>query len=158
MRNVYRALSVLCVISLLGACATGPKYSEIKSGIPGLKPTEGRIFVYRNTSMLVGGALQPVVFLNGLKVGVSSPGGFFFVDRAPGPMEVSASTEVEKRLTFDLAPGDVRYVHIYIGMGLFVGRAIPELVDEAVALKDMEGLSYTGSQLMPSSSPEAATK
>src|SRR6266481_3990502 len=106
MRNVYRALSVLCVISLLGACATGPKYSEIKSGIPGLKPTEGRIFVYRNTSMLVGGALQPVVFLNGLKVGVSSPGGFFFVDRAPGPMEVSASTEVEKRLTFDLAAGD----------------------------------------------------
>jgi hypothetical protein len=132
---------------IAGSLRERAKYSEVKGGIPGLKPTEGRIFFYRNTSMLVGGALQPSVRLNGATVGGAIPGGFFFLDRSPGPMEVSLSTEVERKLTFDLKAGDVRYVHMYVGMGLLVGRLYPELVDASVGQKDIEGLSYIGDPL-----------
>jgi hypothetical protein len=132
------------VALLLGACATGPKYAEVKGGIPGLSPSQGRIYFYRNVSMLIGGALQPSVLLNGTKVGDATPGGFFFVDRDPGPMEVSLSTEVERKASFALEAGQTRYVHMYVGIGVLVGRLYPELVDEAVALKDIEGLSFTG--------------
>ena len=86
MRNLVRLASVLCAVALVAACATGPKSAEMKGGIPGLDPAKGRIFFYRNSSMLIGGGLQPTILLNGTKVGDSIPGGFYFVDRSPSPM------------------------------------------------------------------------
>jgi hypothetical protein len=50
-------------------------------------------------------------------------------------------------VTFDLKAGDVRYVHMYVGMGLLVGRLHSELVDASVGQKDIEGLSYIGDPL-----------
>ena len=41
----------------------------------------------------------------------------------------------------------MRYVHMYVGVGLLVGRVYPELVDAEVAEKDIKSLSYTGDQL-----------
>ena len=86
---------------LLSACATGPKLAEIKSNIPLLSSDKGRIYFYRSSSM-VGSAIQPSILLNGKVVGTSKPGGFFFVDEIPGPIEVATTTEVEKKLTFTL--------------------------------------------------------
>ena len=54
-----------------------------RSDFPDLAPGLGRIFFYRSNS--AGGAIaQPKIFLNEEVVGVSRPGGFFFVDRPPG--------------------------------------------------------------------------
>ncbi len=92
MMKKCRYILVACMLALLGACASGPKYNEVQSAIPTIPADQGRIYVYRSASML-GGAIQPSVMLNGEKVGDSKPGGFFFVDRAPGNFEVLTSSE-----------------------------------------------------------------
>ncbi|MCP5248498.1 MAG: DUF2846 domain-containing protein [Candidatus Accumulibacter sp.] len=131
---------------ILAACASGPKLAEMKSTIPTLSADQGRIYFYRSGSM-IGAAVQPLIMLNGAVVGESKPGGFFFVDQAPGSQEVSTSTEVEKKLTFTLDAGQTRYVRTVIGIGFFVGRVYPELVDDATGQKELEDASYIGQPL-----------
>lgn len=143
---MFRTAAAVSIVALLSACASGPKMSEVQSSIPALKQDEGRVYFYRSGSM-VGAAIQPNIVLNGEVIGVSKPGGFFFVDRAPGAMQVSTSTEVEKKLSFTLNAGEVRYVKTVIGFGIVAGRVYPELVDRAVGEKEIQDASYTGKPL-----------
>jgi len=141
LQSVCTALSAAI---LLSACAaSGPKLSEVRSSMPQLKPDQGRVYFYRNSSML-GAAMQPNIMLNGRTVGESKPGGFFYVDDAAGAKEISTSTEVERKLTFTLEPGQTRYVRTAVGMGVMVGRIYPELVDSATGEKEVQETSYTG--------------
>lgn len=142
----FRPYALLLLALLLSACATGPKFGETQSAIPTLKAEQGRIYFYRVASM-VGAALQPTIYLNGLPVGDSKPGGFFFVDQAPGAQNVSTATEVEKKLTITLDAGQTRYIRTTTGLGLFVGRVYPELVDDATAQREIYDTSYTGGPL-----------
>lgn len=146
MKNLSRRLAVVALAALLAACATGPKLAEIQSTIPALKTNEGRIYFYRSNSF-VGGGIQPNILVNGKVVGESKPGGFFFVDLPPGPIEVSTTTEVEKKLSLTLEAGQTRYVRTVIGLGLLVGRVYPELVDNTEGAKAMAEASYIGKPL-----------
>ena len=83
----------------------------------------------------------------GRRVGTAKPGGFYFVDRAPGNYEVTAATETEKKLTFVLEPGQVRYVRLKMQMGILVGRVVPELVDKPEAERELKELSYIAQPL-----------
>jgi hypothetical protein len=141
--KLSRRLLILAVPALLAACASGPKMAEVSSSIPGLKPDQARIYVYRSGSML-GAAIQPKVMLNGKAVGESKPGGFFFVDVAPGPIEVTTTSEVEKKLSFTVAAGQTRYVRTTVGLGVLVYRVYPELVDNAEGTKEIADSSYIG--------------
>ncbi|MEF8729939.1 MAG: DUF2846 domain-containing protein [Accumulibacter sp.] len=151
----------LCVSWLLpialAACATGPKYTEMQSSIPTLGAEQGRVYFYRSGSAF-GAAVQPSILLNGVVVGESKPGGFFFVDQAAGNKEVSTSTEVEKKLSFTLDPGQTRYVRTVIGLGFFVGRVYPELVDDATGQKEIEEASYIGPPLQQGVKVEAKAR
>lgn len=146
MKTITRRLAVVACAALLAACASGPKHAEVQASIPALKAAEGRLYVYRSSSML-GAAIQPNVVVNGKVAGESKPGGFFFVDLPPGTVEVSTSTEVEKKLTLTLEAGQTRYVRTTIGFGLMVGRVYPELVDNAVGAKEITETSYIGKPL-----------
>ena len=145
MKNV-KFLLVLVVSLVVSGCASGPKHAEVASSIPALRSDEGRIYFYRSNSM-VGAAVQPNISLNGKVVGESKPGGFFFVDAKAGPIEVSTSTEVEKKLTFTLEPRQTRYVRTVVGFGVFVGRIYPELVAPAEGEAELKEMSYIGSAL-----------
>jgi hypothetical protein len=144
--KTLRRLLVLAAPAVLVACASGPKMAEVSSSIPALKPDQARIYVYRSGSML-GAAIQPKVMLNGRHVGESKPGGFFFVDVAPGPVEVTTTSEVEKKLTFTAEAGQTRYVRTTVGMGVLVYRVYPELVDNAEGAKEIAQGSYIGAPL-----------
>jgi hypothetical protein len=146
MLNVCRRVALACLLALLGACASGPKYNDVKTAIPNIQPDQGRIYVYRASSPM-GAAIQPAIMLNGEKIGQSVPGGFFFVDRPAGNYEIASSTEVEKKVTFVLEKGDTRYIKTSIGFGLFVGRVYPDLIDPKQGQSEIEGLSYIGPPL-----------
>lgn len=137
--TITRTLYVAMLL-LLSGCATGAKYTEVRSTLPSLAPSEGRIYFYRPSAL--GAAVQPDIKLNGQKVGSAKPHGFYFVDRAPGNCEVSAATETEKKLTFTLDPGQERFVRLKIQLGVLVGRIVPELVDRAEAEEELKNLSF----------------
>ena len=138
-------LFVVCsAIVLAGCAASGVKQKEMASSIPAVSADSGRIFFYRSSGF-AGGAVQPSIRLNGTVVGESKPGGFFYVDTAPGKYEVSTTTEVENNLTFVLEKGEIKYVKTSVKMGLFVGRVVPTLVSNTDAMAELPDLSYTGS-------------
>jgi hypothetical protein len=145
-----RAGSLVIVIAalMLSACATsGAKFSEMSATMTAAQPDMGRIYFYRTA--LLGAAVQPEVRLNGEKVGKAVPNGFFYVDRPAGNYQVVTETEVEKKLTFTLEAGQVRYVRLDISMGFFVGHVYSELIDDDKARSEIASTRYIGAAPTP---------
>ncbi|HUS55076.1 MAG TPA: DUF2846 domain-containing protein [Thermohalobaculum sp.] len=138
-----RAVVFLVGTLLVSACASGPKFAEIKGNISAMPDGQARIYFYR--TQIVGAAVQPSIILNQENVGSCEPKGVFYKDVEPGKYEASVETEVERRLTLVLGPGEEKYVRCHISMGLIVGHGNLELVDPAEAKADIQDLSYTGS-------------
>ena len=138
-----RALVATFALVALAGCASGPKYSEQAASMPSVKPGEGRIFFYRESSM-VGAAIQPDIRLNGEVVGSSKPGGYFWVDRPAGQYTAAASTETEKTASFALAAGETKYIKGSPQMGLMVGRIVLSVESPDTARPALMSLSYTG--------------
>jgi hypothetical protein len=128
---------------LVSACASGPKFAEVQQNISAIPEGNARIFFYR--TQVFGAAVQPSIILNQENVGSCQPGGVFYKDVEPGKYEASVATEVERRLTLVLGPGEEKYVRCYISFGILVGRGNLELVNPAEAKADIQDLSYTGS-------------
>lgn len=147
MKNVVSRIALLLLflpLLLVGGCASsGPKHAELADKIPEVAAGEGRIYFYRDSSV-IGAAIQPDIRLNGETVGSSTPGGFFFVDRPSGKYVVSTTTEVENKIEFSLEDGQTRYIKTYISFGLLIGRVYPELVERDQALSVMSDLHYIG--------------
>ena len=143
MEKCCRSLALAVLALTLGACATGPKYAQVKASLPVVAADKGRVYFYRSGTPF-GAAIQPAVMLNGEKVGDSQPGGVFYVDRAPGNYEVVLSTEVERKLTFTLDRDQGKYVRMSVGLGVLIYRVYPELADRETAEAEMQDLSFTG--------------
>ena len=106
-------------------------------------PGTGGIYFYRTS--VFGAAIQPVVKLNGEVVSGAVLEGFPYVDRPLGDYTVTTATEVEKKLTFTLEVGQIRYVRLSVSMGLFVRSCVRRVGNEAVVQKEMDSASYIGS-------------
>jgi hypothetical protein len=128
-------VALLSLIATLAGCASGPSYKSVSASIPPVAEQQGRIYVYRVTT--AGAAIQPDVYLNKSKIGSAVPQGFFYVDRPAGDYEVTTTTELKKSLTLHLDEGETRYVRLGISMGVFAGHVYPELVEEKMALKEL---------------------
>ncbi len=145
MNRRIAAIALCCAAALAAGCATGPKYAEVAKSIPAPQAGEGRIYFFRSSSML-GAAIQPDIRLNGVVVGSSKPGGFFYVDRPAGTYLGAASTETEKTLSLVLAAGETKYVRTSPSFGVLVGRINLELEDPQKAQAEIETLSFTGGE------------
>jgi len=127
----------------------------MKSAIPDVLPGQARIYFYR--ASVAGGMIQPSIVLNGSPVGTARPNGFFFVDVSPGPIEISITTEVERKVAFALSEGQTRYVRVAVGFGILVGRFYPQLVESDEAEREMAALAYSGPELAGrAASPQTA--
>ena len=144
MKRILALLTITCCASLLPGCATGPKFSEVKSSLPPLAQENGRMYFYRTTAL--GAGVQPAVKLNGEKIGTAKPQGFFYADRPAGNYEIETSTEVKRRLSLTLDKSQTRYVRLNMAMGFFVGHVYPELVDDQTGEKEIRGCKYTGTE------------
>lgn len=143
--KTLRLIGLFVLFAFLAGCAaSGPKMSEVKSSIPTLGADQGRIYFYR-TKSIFGAAITADLRVNGDVVGRSTRGSFFYIDRPAGNYDVASSTETEKMVTFALDAGETKYVRTYVGLGILVGRIIPELVNENEAEKEMAELAYVES-------------
>ena len=134
---------VLVAGGLLAGCATsGIKYTDVVASVPKLKRGQGRIYFYRTVAP--GLAVQPEIKVNGVAVGPTLPGGFFYVDRPAGTYELVATTEIEEKITVTLAAGETKYVRTFISPGLFVGHFNFDVVGREKAEADLEQLQQTG--------------
>jgi len=139
---------VLATIAVTAALATGctsvPMESKEKSELAKQynSPSEGKagLYVYRSGSF--GGALKKDVWLNGKCVGETAPNMFFYKE-VSGDNEHKISTESEfspNDLIVKTESGKNYFVSQYIKMGVFVGGAGVELVDEEKGKKQVSKL------------------
>jgi hypothetical protein len=140
-----KALTTIAVTVLLATgCTSVPMESKEKSELAKQynSPSEGKagLYVYRSGSF--GGALKKDVWLNGKCVGETAPNMFFYEEIA-GNTEHKVSTESEfspNDLIVKTESGKNYFVSQYIKMGVFVGGAGVELVDEEKGKKQISKL------------------
>ena len=143
-RTFLKFATIVACAAVMSGCATGVKYQEMASTIPAVKPDQGRVYFFRSSTMF-GAAIQPEIRLDGQVVGESKPGGFFYVDKAPGNYLATTTTETEKTLSFTLAAGETKYIRTSPSFGVMVGRIALDLETPEKALAELPSLSFTGS-------------
>jgi hypothetical protein len=126
---------------LLTGCATGPGFSDYRATLSAPQTGMGRIWFYRR-SVMFGDAMKPSIKLDGTTVGHSIPGSFFQVETSPGTHNVSTTTEAKYDVTVSVTTNVDSYVQFYILPGIFVGRVVPTVMNEADALRALKGLKY----------------
>jgi hypothetical protein len=131
------------VSSLVVGCASVPMESKEKSS--NLKtfnaPAEGKsaLYVYRTTG--VGTAIKKDIWVDGKCLGESAPNVFFYKEVAPGEHKISSESEFSPNdLLLKTEGGKNYFVKQYMKMGLVVGGAGLETVNEAEGKKDLAKL------------------
>ncbi|WP_252739018.1 DUF2846 domain-containing protein [Colwellia sp. D2M02] len=140
-----KVLTTIAVTALLATgCTSVPMESKERSELAKQynSPSEGKsgLYVYRSGSF--GGALKKDVWLNGKCVGETAPNMFFY-EEIEGNTEHKVSTESEfspNDLLVKTESGKNYFVSQYIKMGVFVGGAGVELVDEEKGKKQVSKL------------------
>jgi hypothetical protein len=142
MNKVLTTIAVTVILTT--ACTSVPMESKVKSELAKQynSPSKGKagLYVYRSGSF--GGALKKDVWLNGKCVGETAPNMFFY-DEVEGNTEHKVSTESEfspNDLLVKTESGKNYFVSQYIKMGVFVGGAGVELVDEEKGKKQVSKL------------------
>ncbi|WP_339683856.1 DUF2846 domain-containing protein [uncultured Pseudoalteromonas sp.] len=105
-------------------------------------PSEGKSGLYVYIAGSFGGALKKDVWLNGKCVGETAPN-IFFYEEIEGNTEHKVSTESEfspNDLLIKTESGKNYFGSQYIKMGVFVGGAGVELVDEKKGKKQVSKL------------------
>jgi len=131
-----KVLAIIAVtVSVISGCASVPMESKEKSELAKQfnSPTEGKagLYVYRAGSF--GGAIKKDVWLDGRCVGETAPNMFFY-EEINGDSEHKVSTESEfspNDLIVKTKSGNNYFVSQYMKIGVFVGGAGVELVDES---------------------------
>lgn len=130
--------------SLLIGCASVPmedkQVSEQTKSFSAPAAGNAGLYIYRAGSL--GGSLKKDILLNDKCVGESAPN-IFFYQQVQGGVEHKLSTESEfspNILLVKTEPGKNYYVRQYIKVGVFVGGANLELVDEQKAQKSIASL------------------
>jgi len=124
----------MLTISLISGCASVPMVSneESKAAKKFTSPSAGNsgLYIYRSGGF--GGVLKKDIWVDGKCIGETAPNMFFY-EEVKGDKEHKISTESEfspNNLLIKPKNGRLYFIHQYIKMGVFVGGANVELVDE----------------------------
>jgi hypothetical protein len=123
------ALPLFAALSLAACSADFEREHPAISAAPpsDLRADQARLFFYRPNDSLFP-AIRPAVIINGRKVGTSVVGEGFYRDARPGRYVIFLASDDDDRLTFTLAPGEVRYVRTSLSMSWLGPRLSPESV------------------------------
>ena len=129
-----KLLSVVAAAFIVTGCASVPMESK-EASVKAKQfnpPTEGNsgLYIYRDS--FVGQALKKDIWIDGKCIGESAPDVFFYEEVKGGEQHI-ISTESEfspNDLTINTIAGTNYFINQYIKIGVFVGGAGLELVDE----------------------------
>jgi len=135
---------ITLVSSLFVGCASVPMEPEavsakVKSFNP---PSEGNagLYIYRDSA--IGGTLKKDIWVDNKCIGESAPD-IFFYEEVKGNKEHKISTESEfspNDLAIKTESGKNYFIKQYIKIGVFVGGAGLELINEGEGKKDVSEL------------------
>ncbi len=156
--NISKILSLVIVAFSLSACATsGAIYSDVSPTLKPIPSNKARLFVYReNTGM--GAAIQPGIYLDGIKIGDSVPNSFIMKDIDTGKHQLSIETEVEKKYDFVAEAKKSIYIRQAVGMGWLVYRIHIEPVSAEEAASEIATLHQQTNTGTPVASESKASK
>lgn len=142
---VKRIALIALVSSLFAGCASVPMESVERTAETQKfnAPSEGKsgLYIYRSGSF--GGALKKDVWIDGECIGETAPNVFFY-EEVEGDKEHKISTESEfspNDLLVQAKSGMLYFIRQYIKMGVFVGGAGLELVNEEEGKKAVSDLN-----------------
>jgi hypothetical protein len=142
MNNKFATVAL--AVALISGCASVPMESKEASAKAKQfnPPSEGNsgLYIYRDS--FVGKALKKDIWVDGKCLGESAPDVFFY-EEVKGDQEHKLSTESEfspNDLTIKTAAGMNYFINQYIKMGVFVGGAGLELVNEEEGKKAVTNL------------------
>ncbi|MAX53234.1 MAG: hypothetical protein CMH22_14755 [Methylophaga sp.] len=137
--------AVLVAVTFLSGCASVPMESKENSELAKQfkSPSEGNsgLYVYRSGSF--GGALKKDVWVDGDCLGETAPDMFFYKE-VKGDEQHKIATESEfspNDLLLNTETGKNYFIRQYMKIGVFVGGAGVELVDEEKGKKDVSSLN-----------------
>ncbi len=137
--------AVLVAVTFLSGCASVPMESKENTALAKQfnTPSEGNsgLYVYRSGSF--GGALKKDVWVDGDCLGETAPDMFFYKE-VKGDEQHKIATESEfspNDLLLDTETGKNYFIRQYMKIGVFVGGAGVELVDEEKGKKDISSLN-----------------
>jgi hypothetical protein len=142
---MYKKLAfITLVLSLFSGCASVPMVSGEKTELAKefSPPSEGYAGLYIYRSGRFGGSLKKDVWVDGRCIGETAPNVFFY-EEVLGNKEHKVSTESEfspNNLLLQTKSGMLYFIRQYIKMGVFVGGAGIELVDEAEGKETVRNL------------------
>jgi hypothetical protein len=140
-----KSIWLIAILTLmLGGCASVPMESvklsdDAKQFNPPVSDKTG-LYIYRDS--LIGKALKKNIWVDGKCVGESAPDTFFY-QMVDGNKTHTLSTESEfspNDLTINTDAGKNYFVRQYIKMGVFVGGANLEIVDNEEGMKAVSKL------------------
>ena len=143
MRTTTCAAFLLSYLAMTG-CASVPMESmeETSTAKKFNLPAEGNsgLYIYRNS--FVGSALKKDVWIDGKCIGETAPD-IFFYEAVEGDTSHKVSTESEfspNDLLINVKSGMNYFIRQYIKLGVFVGGAGIELVDEEQGKEEVSEL------------------
>ena len=144
MRAIIYAILFVSYIVMTG-CASVPMETADKNSIAKKfnPPSEGSsgLYIYRNS--FVGKALKKDIWVDGKCIGETAPD-IFFYETVDGDTSHKVSTESEfspNDLLIKVKSGMNYFIRQYIKMGIFVGGAGLELVDEEKGKEEVSELN-----------------
>jgi hypothetical protein len=115
-----------------GGCAGGEKFARIDPVPPG----KAAVYVYR-PSAFTGGAIVPVIEINGEPVGRLKSGGYIAKLVPVGRTEVYTVTEAPASVILQVEEQKHYFVREHINMGFWIGRPALQEMAERRALKEI---------------------
>ncbi|MES9924902.1 MAG: DUF2846 domain-containing protein [Candidatus Thiodiazotropha endolucinida] len=140
---MFKGMILITLLSLLfTGCASVQMSNEEASNLAKAfsKPSAGQagIYVFRKKS-IGGGSLKKDVWIDGKCIGETAPG-IFFYEEVSGDTSHRISTESEfspNELVLNTVSGENYFIEQYIKLGVFVGGANLEQVDEEIGKKEI---------------------
>lgn len=142
-----RTLAVLGAVVLFSGCASVDMAEKAESAKAKQfnPPSQGQAGVYIYRDSFVGKALKKDIWINGKCLGESAPDVFFYTEVEGGKVH-KVDTESEfspNTLEMLFESGRNYFIRQFIKMGVFVGGAGVELVEEAKGKQAVASLELT---------------